>query len=229
MQHTIEISGSLKQKAMKTCCCHSNQYVKVENQVICKNADCTNFLQSTRLTKSPVAKYIVALAFFGFFFLQSRVDYCFSEQDYKIPLAVAVSTELPLNSDNLKAEIARQEIFCAEKVYAQIQLESGRLNSFLAKRANNLLGMRYPFKRQTSAIGIFLPAENKVILGTQAELMKYRTQNHYAVYANWQECVKDYKMWQDHCFKLDEKYLAFLGTYYAEDANYISKINNFRD
>ena len=226
----MKISSSLKPKVMKTCCCHSKEYVKVENQVICKNADCENFLQTTQLAKSSLMKYMVAIAFFGIFFFQSHEDYCNNEQSYNMPDALSMSSEqIPLSSDNLKYEIKRQQIFCPDEVYAQIQLESGRLNSFLSKRANNLLGMRFPFKRKTTAIGIFLPAKNKIVMGTQQELMKYRSENHYAVYASWQDCVRDYKLWQSECFKLSDRYLAFLGTYYAEDANYINKIKNFRD
>jgi len=217
---------------MKTSCCHSKNYTVLENQVICINDQCDNFLKPTRFIKSPVMKYLVAMAFFGLFFIRSYDDYCFSENSNISLTQMTMQTgvgQIPLTGENLKFEINRQEIFCADEVYAQIQLESGRLNSFLVKRANNLLGMRFPFKRTTSAIGIFLPAENKVIMGTQEELMKYRSENHYAVYASWQDCVKDYKLWQQECFKLNDRYLAFLGTYYAEDAKYIEKIKNFRD
>jgi len=136
----------------------------------------------------------------------------------------SVKDILPLSEENLRRELDSNHIICQEQVFAQIMIESGHLNSYLAKRANNLLGMRFPFKRKTSAIGIFLPESNLVIKGTQEELKKYRTQNHYAVYANWQDCVKDYKYWQDQSFKLTERYLSFLGENYAEDPLYIAKI-----
>ena len=32
------------------------------------------------------------------------------------------------------------------------------------------------------------------------------------------------EIWQDNCFKLTERYLTFLGTYYAEDDQYVAKI-----
>ena len=131
---------------------------------------------------------------------------------------------LPLNKDNLKRELDSNHIICQEQVFAQIMIESGHLNSYLVKRANNLLGMRYPFKRKTSAIGIFIPEENLIIKGTQEELKKYRSKNNYAVYENWQDCVKDYKHWQEQSFKLTEIYLSFLGERYAEDPMYVSKI-----
>ena len=84
--------------------------------------------------------------------------------------------------------------------------------------------MRYPFKRKTSACGLFLPESDTIIFGSQKELRKYSGQNHYAVYACWQDCLKDYKLWQDEYFKIAEKYLSFLGARYAEDADYVKKI-----
>ena len=84
--------------------------------------------------------------------------------------------------------------------------------------------MRFPYKRKTTAIGLFLPESNRIIKGTQAELKKYRNQNNYAVYSNWEECIKDYKYWQEKNFKLTERYLTFLGNCYAEDSLYVSKI-----
>lgn len=215
---------------MKTCCCHSRKYVEVENRIICQNQDCPSFLKITEFRKVPLLKYFAAIAFFSIFFFTSYQDYCYSENTYSQKKGFSLSPEqIPLNNNNLKHEITRQQIFCPDEVYAQIQLESGRLNSYLSKRANNLLGMRFPFRRTTTAVGIFLPAKNKIILGSQQELMKYRSENHYAVYASWQDCVKDYKLWQEECFKLSEKYLSFLGNYYAEDLQYIQKIKTFKD
>jgi len=214
---------------MKTSCCHSKSHVVVQNQVICNNEYCENFLKPTRFIKSSFMKYMVALICFGLFILKPYEDYCFSENSSQLNAKANSNEQIPLNAENLKFEIKRQQIFCADEVYAQMQLESGRLGSFLTKRANNLLGMRFPFKRSTTAIGIFLPAENRIVMGTQDELLKYRNENHYAVYANWQECVTDYKLWQQECFKLSDRYLSFLGTYYAEDEKYIEKIKSFKD
>jgi len=88
--------------------------------------------------------------------------------------------------------------------------------------------MRYPFKRNTSAIGIFLPESDTIIMGSAKDLKKYSQKNQYAVFATWQDCLKDYKLWQDECFKLKEKYLAFLGSNYAEDGDYVKKINSIK-
>ena len=100
------------------------------------------------------------------------------------------------------------------------------MTSFLFKRANNMLGMRFPCQRKTTAIGIYLPGEDTIIKGTQAELRKYAKKNNYAVYATWMDAVADCKAAAGpvFCFKLTDKYLTFLGTYYAEDVNYVAKI-----
>jgi len=130
----------------------------------------------------------------------------------------------PLTDENLKRELNTQNVICAEQVYAQVHIESANMTSFLYQKTNNLVGMRYPFKRKTCAIGLFLPESDTIIYGTQKELRKYSTQNHYAVYSCWQDCVKDYKFWQDEYFKIAERYLSFLGARYAEDAEYAKKI-----
>ena len=50
--------------------------------------------------------------------------------------------------------------------------------------------------------------------------------NNYAVYDHWQDAVKDYKIWQEHHFSLNERYLLFLGNVYAEDSEYVQKIKS---
>lgn len=162
-----------------------------------------------------------------FFFIFSFDDFSFSGdlgKDQVRSRQYTLEQVKPLSKDALREELDAQHVICPEQVYAQIMIESAHLESFLTKRTNNLLGMRFPFRRQTTAIGIFLPESNLIIKGTQEELKKYRNQNHYAVFENWQECIKDYRLWQDECFKLTDRYLSFLGTYYAEDTKYVEKI-----
>ena len=130
----------------------------------------------------------------------------------------------PVSEANLRAELKDQEVLCPEAVFAQIQIESAHMKSFLFQKTNNFFGMRFPCKRSTSAIGVYLPDSDTIILGSQKDLKKYASKNNYAVYACWQDCVKDYKLWQVECFNVTEKYLAFLGNFYAEDAGYVTKI-----
>ncbi len=126
-----------------------------------------------------------------------------------------------LNEENLYAEIKRQGIICESHVLAQAKLESYYMTSHLCKRANNLFGMRYPGRRPTTAIGVYLQGENKIIYGERDELRKYLKKPTYAVYASWVDAVKDYKLWQDNAFKVEQKYLSFLNRIYAEAPDYV--------
>lgn len=215
---------------MKTSCCQSTRHFEADpDTLICRNPDCAHFLRPTIPYYGPKTwNYLFMAFFFAFFFIFPFNDFSsvngFNNEDTKI---LQRNFSLPLTSDNLKEEIQQHKILCPDQVYAQIMLESGNLNSFLVKKTNNLLGMRYPFKRSTKAIGIFLPDENRIIYGDQQSLLKYNQQNHYAVYSNWQECVADYKCWQDENFKLTDRYLHFLATVYAEDQHYEAKIRSY--
>lgn len=134
-----------------------------------------------------------------------------------------------LNDRNLFAVLKEKGVICEMEVMAQAKLESGNYRSVVFRRANNMFGMRYPMKRETKAIGIFLQGKGDIILGTKEELKPYLDQPNYAVYANWMDCVEDYKIWQDYSFKTREKYLAFLNGMYAEDSLYISRIRHISD
>ncbi len=212
---------------MKTSRCQTKHYQVEENTVLCMNSGCDSYLRSTLLFNSRTWNNIFAAFFFLFFFIFSFDDFSFSgdlNQNQIRSRQFVTIPETPLTKESLQLELNAQHVICPEQVYAQILIESAHLESYLTKRTNNLLGMRYPFRRQTTAIGIFLPESNLIIKGTQAELKKYRNQNHYAVFENWQECIRDYRFWQDECFKLTDRYLSFLGTYYAEDTQYVEKI-----
>jgi len=191
------------------------------------NPDCINHLAPTLLITSKFIKRLTAALVIIFVL-------CFCINDYSSITNSESRTSaeyfhkrrytIDCTDENLKSEIKLNKIICPDEVYAQIVIESGHMNSFLFKRANNLLGMRYPCQRSTTAIGMYLPEEDTIVKGTQEELRKYARKNNYAVYASWTDCVADYKLWQDQCFHLTEKYLTFLGTYYAEDINYVAKI-----
>ncbi|MBP6334079.1 MAG: glucosaminidase domain-containing protein [Bacteroidia bacterium] len=217
---------------MKTSCCQSKSYLKEEETILCTNKNCETYLRSTTLFNSRTWNNTFVLFFFIFFFVFSFDDFSFSGSHTKKMIRsnhYEIEPQKELSKATLKEELDVNKIICPEQVYAQILIESAHLESYLTKRTNNLLGMRYPFRRQTTAIGIFLPESNLIIKGTQAELKKYRNENHYAVFANWQECIRDYKFWQDECFKLTDKYLTFLGKYYAEDTRYVEKIKSLSE
>lgn len=91
-------------------------------------------------------------------------------------------------------------------VYAQIMLETGRLTSSVYKENNNLFGMRTIGNRITPSIG---------------------SNMGYAVYNNWRESVLDYTIYQLLYLKdkSRDEYLDYLDRIYAEDPDYIKKIN----
>src|SRR5688572_27242013 len=211
---------------MKTKCCNTRHIHVVDKKKICVNSQCENYLRTADSYREfNKLRYTISLSVFAFSVLFTFEDFSQVDTNNKFDLFSSVKeAPVPFTPENLKAEILRNEIICAEHVYVQMKLESGNFNSFLLKRTNNMLGMRYPAKRATKACGIYLPAKDTIIVGTQAELRKYSAQNNYSVYATWQDAVADYKLWQESNFKMADKYLEFLGKVYAEDTLYVSKI-----
>ena len=193
--------------------------------MLCLFPSCENYLGQTRLyTDLTTVKRLSVAGVFAFSILFTFDD--FSKNTVEPGMPVLRNYETPLNEETLWAEINTHGILCPEMVYSQIMLESGNLESFLVKRTNNLLGMRYPVKRKTNAIGLYLPSQDTVITGNQKELRKYAAMNNYAVYENWQDAIADYQFWQESSFKVKEKYLEFLGKVYAEDSAYTQKISS---
>ncbi|HMT28621.1 MAG TPA: glucosaminidase domain-containing protein [Bacteroidia bacterium] len=211
---------------MKTACCNTRQIRFVENRAVCANPRCTNYLGQTMAFRDYTKiKHITAVSLFVFSVLFTFDDFSHGKQENIMLTGHGRNkTASPPTLQNLQNEMMLQNIICIPEVIAQVRIESGNMNSFLFKRTNNLLGMRYPFKRTTQACGIYLPANDTIILGTQQELKKYAKQEHYAVYTSWQKSIEDYKHWQESRFKVKEKYLEFLGHVYAEDSLYIDKL-----
>lgn len=113
-----------------------------------------------------------------------------------------------LNISNVHAQIIELEFKEPEMVLKQVLLESGMLKSWLAKHNNNLMGMKYPRVRETTAV---------------------LQQKGYACYENWVECLKDLKIYQDLYMKEDESYVEFLVRVgYAEDKHYVNKLNSIK-
>lgn len=192
------------------------------------NSCCENYMRPAITYSCRKWNKIFLFFFFIFIFILSFNDFSYNAVNNRTFNSDNIHSKnvKVLNEGNLLKELDSNHIICPEQVFAQIMIESGYLNSYLAKKTNNLIGMRYPFKRSTSAIGIFLPASNLIIKGNQTELKKYKNQNNYAVYQSWEDCIKDYKYWQDKSFKLSERYLVFLGNCYAEDSLYVKKIKS---
>lgn len=111
--------------------------------------------------------------------------------------------------DNVAALVSICDCWYPDIIMAQYQLESACGTSQVAKRNNNLFGMRKAFTRKSVRCRTFDKAG-------------------YAVYNNWQLSVIDRIFWEEHEFHnikpSREEYLAKIKRIYAEDANYISKI-----
>lgn len=109
--------------------------------------------------------------------------------------------------ENVYMEIKRSGIQHIDVVFAQIMLESSNLKSNLTKTNNNFLGMKFPNKRPTTAIGEF---------------------RGYAKYFGWQDCVQDYLLYQNYMLKSRRmsrnQYLTFIGKQYSECATYKKRI-----
>jgi hypothetical protein len=94
-------------------------------------------------------------------------------------------------------------------VFAQSLIETGHFTSDLLHMENNLFGMKFPVKRQTTSSGI--------------------SNSGYASYEKWTDSVEDYFLWQQNMLNgrdniTESEYLSLLGRVYAEDKDYVSKI-----
>lgn len=123
----------------------------------------------------------------------------------KIPVIIKENYEQP-TPDNIKKELEKLNIQNIDVVYSQICLETGNFTSNIWKSNNNLIGMKYARQRPTTAIG---------------------EERGHSVYNSWRECLIDYSIWQSiYCRNLTKnEYLQVLDKCYAEDENYINKLN----
>jgi hypothetical protein len=216
---------------MKADCCNSIRFFIYDSKILCINSKCENYLGETTVSGpgSQLFRQLVLCAIFFLLLLYSPRNYCSSTA---LPMLHFNETpppseeqQLTLTLENVKNEIERLGMVCPEVVLAQVKLESGHLTSKLLKRSNNMFGMRFPNRRPTTAIGIYIPALDSVVkISKREELKKYAGYSSYAVYNTWQDAVMDYKLWQEHAFRVNEKYMEFLGKYYAEDTAYVERV-----
>lgn len=85
--------------------------------------------------------------------------------------------KVPFTEKNLAQELKRQGVMYPDVALAQSMLETGYFKSNIFLDNNNLFGMKHPRQRPT--------------------LSKGPNRGH-ASFNNWQDSVKDYKMWQDY-------------------------------
>ena len=84
---------------------------------------------------------------------------------------------LPFSEKNLGQELKNQGVMYPDVAMAQSMLETGYFKSGIFLDNNNLFGMKHPKQRQTLSKG---------------------SNRGHASFNNWQDSVKDYKMWQDY-------------------------------
>jgi len=207
----------------RTKCCFTNHYQVNAGNAICTNNECSNYLRETYIMgRHRVKRFVTGVLFFLFLAV-------FTFNDYSNTATVNFTFKKslpPLTAENLSTELHHIKVLCPDEVYAQMMLESGNLKSYLVRRTNNMLGMRFPFQRTTTASGIYIPSKDTIVKGDASALKKYASVSNYAVYDSWQDAVKDYKLWQDARFSLNERYLTFLSNVYAEDSAYAQKIKS---
>lgn len=135
------------------------------------------------------------------------------EEEYRFWMLVgkySTKKNTPITKESL-VELLEQCAWYPDFIYAQVVIESGMGTSSLANRANNLVGMKFPKSRATTASG--------------------KTSSGYATYKNWQLCVLDKVLWERLKHpkgKPSESEYIKLHKIYAEDAGYFSKINKER-
>jgi hypothetical protein len=134
-----------------------------------------------------------------------------------------ISNDIIINSDGIYAIPHQKDVFTEQKlkdylielnvkypniVFAQAKLESGNFKSKIFEENNNLFGMKQPSIRTTTATG---------------------EQYNHATYNSWRESVLDYALYSckyTSSIKSESEYIAYLGSRYAEDTNYIFKLKN---
>jgi uncharacterized FlgJ-related protein len=113
----------------------------------------------------------------------------------------------PFKVNEFKLYLTELNVKFPDVVYAQARLETNGFKSKIFKENNNLFGMKTATKRSSTNKG---------------------EQHGHAYYDNWRESVLDFALWQ--CRYLStintrEEYLRYLKANYAEDPNYINKLN----
>lgn len=121
----------------------------------------------------------------------------------------SLEKDIIYNKTILYDYVDKLDVWFPEIIKAQITLESNDGNSYLAKNANNLFGMKKVYLRETTQ-------ESKDFKG-------------YGVYKNYKLSILDRILWDYTIFKEKpnkEEYLETLAVIYAEDENYIKKLTN---
>ncbi len=120
---------------------------------------------------------------------------------------IVLKEENSFSKEKLKEYILGLNVKFPNIVLAQAELESGHFKSTMFKENNNLFGMKQAFKRPTTNQG-----ENR----------------GHAYFNSWKDCVLDYAFYSAtylNNIKTEAEYFQYLRQSYAEDPNYIAKLN----
>jgi Mannosyl-glycoprotein endo-beta-N-acetylglucosaminidase len=138
---------------------------------------------------------ILGFIFIGLFFIQGTTD------------QTTIIKNSECTPENVYLAIKQLGIKHPDIVFAQILLESNNLSSKLVFSNNNLMGMRLPKKRETTAL---------------------QSKCGYAFYADWYSCVVDYLLYQINITRNREltrsQYLNLIGKCYSETSDYKSRV-----
>lgn len=123
-------------------------------------------------------------------------------------LIVDINSRNEFDQDKLVVMLKDLNVRFPHIVVAQARLETGGYRSRIFKENNNLFGMKQATVRVNTASG---------------------TQHNHAYYDTWRESVYDYAFYQTRYLsgaKTEAEYLYVLGQSYAEDPNYVTKLQN---
>lgn len=127
---------------------------------------------------------------------------CFAPKHPTANIAIVYPT-VRITYDEIKAILKEYDIKHADIVLAQIRLETGNLSSTISRKNKNLFGMKYPRKRETTAIGEYLG---------------------HAKYKTYADCIADYAIWQKTNYIEGDYFTFLIEVGYAKDIDYISKL-----
>ena len=124
----------------------------------------------------------------------------------KIPIVIRPDLSIPLTENNLRKEIQSLNMKYEDVIIQQYKLESDYGKSNIYKQNKNFLGMKQAKLRPTTALG---------------------TQNGHAYYNSWQDCLRDYAMWQlqnTRNIRNESEYYQLLDRIYAEAGHYVETL-----
>ena len=161
-----------------------------------------NSLQFKKITHK---QYVYGFLIIGLIFSSLGFTSAVKFNNFVEKIPVIVRLNQTFSPEEVRAEIIKLNIEHPDIVFAQCQIESGNFKSNIFKNNNNCLGMKLARSRPTTANG---------------------EQFGHAFYDSWQDCLKDYALWQAAYARnlSKEEYLQLLGEIYAEDSNYINAI-----